>query len=312
MDQIKVIHWGLGAMGAGIARMVQDKKGLVSVAAIERSPAKHGKDLGELLEPGRVSGVTVMPDFGSLSPAVTGPADIVLHATASFTREVVDDLIAAVEAGLNVITTAEEMAFPWAGAPEEARRIDQAARANAVTVLGAGVNPGFVLDTLIITLTGVCERVDAIRAARINDLSPFGPTVLRTQGVGTTPEEFAAGVAAGTIVGHVGFPESMSMIAKAIGWRLDRIEQEREPIVSATYRETPYVKVRPGMVAGCRHVASGYGEGRLLIRLEHPQQIHLEDVATGDFIWIDGRPPVAVQIMPRYPVGSAQSRSSST
>lgn len=304
MDEIRVIHWGLGAMGTGIARVVQDKKGLVSVAAIDRAPAKHGRDLGDLLERDRMLAVKVAPSFDAVRHVAAG-ADIVLHATASFTSDVVEDMVAAVEAGLNVITTAEEMAFPWAGEPALARRIDEAARANAVTVLGTGINPGFVLDTLIIALTGACERVDSIRAARINDLSPFGPTVLSTQGVGTTPEEFARGLEAGTIVGHVGFPESMAMIARAIGWQLDRIEQEREPIVSRTQRRTAHVEIEPGMVAGCRHVARAYGGGRLLIELEHPQQIHphLEDVDTGDYVWIEGRPPVNLQIKPELPGG---------
>ncbi len=306
LDQIRVIHWGLGAMGSGIARLVQQKRGLRSAGAVERSPARHGRDLGALLELDRDLGVKVVPSFADLDRSAVARGDIVLHATASFARDVAGDIIAAVEAGLNVITTTEEMAFPWAGQPEIARRIDEAARTNAVTVLGTGVNPGFVLDTLIIALTGACERVDSIRAARINDLSAFGPTVLSTQGVGTTPEEFARGLASGTIVGHVGFPQSMAMIAGAIGWRIDRIEEEREPIISQTHRRTPYVEVRPGMVAGCRHVASGFGEGRLLIKLEHPQQVHpqLEDVETGDYIWIDGLPPVSLRIKPELPGGT--------
>ncbi|MDP3058278.1 MAG: NADP-binding protein, partial [bacterium] len=145
----------------------------------------------------------------------------------------------------------------------------------------------------------------SIKAVRINDLSPFGPTVMRTQGVGTTPEEFARGIESGAIVGHVGFPESMEMIASALGWKLDRIEQVKEPIISKTYRETPHIKVSPGMVAGCKHIAYGYMNGKCVIALEHPQQIRpeAEAIETGDYIDISGVPNIHMGIKPEIPGG---------
>jgi len=305
LGDIRVVHWGLGAMGAGMARLCGERPGLVSVGAIEHAPSRLGRDLADVVGQPADQGVTVE---GSLAEALaaTDGADVVLLATASFTSQVAPDVLAAVEAGLNVITIAEEMAYPWHLEPELAARIDEAARRRGVTVLGTGVNPGFVLDTLLIGLTGACERVDKIRAARINDLSPFGPTVMRTQGVGTTPEQFAEGVAAGTIVGHVGFGESMAMIARALGWRLAKIEEDRSPIIARVRRETAHVQVEPGMVAGCRHTATAFAEdGRVLIELEHPQQVHphLEGVDTGDYIWIEGVPPVNLAIKPEIPGG---------
>jgi 4-hydroxy-tetrahydrodipicolinate reductase len=305
VDTIRLVHWGLGAMGAGMVRLAQQKDGLRSVGAVARTPSKQGRDLGEVAGLQRALGVKVAPTFAEALPA--DGADLALISTASFTREVAPEVVEAASAGLNVITIAEEMAYPWRGQPELARTIDAAARERGVTVLGTGINPGFVLDTLIVAMTAVCEQVDSIRAARINDLSPFGPTVLRTQGVGTTPEQFERGLRDGTIVGHVGFPESMSLIARALGWKLAEIREERQPIISETHRETPYVKVEPGRVAGCRQVGYGYGEdGRLLIKLEHPQQIHpeAEGVETGDYIWIEGLPPVNLAVKPEIPGGT--------
>jgi 4-hydroxy-tetrahydrodipicolinate reductase len=291
-------------MGTGMARLVQERPGLVSVGATTLAPSRPGQDLGEYAGLGRSIGVAVEPTFAKALPP--DGADIALIATGSFAREQEQDILTALYAGLNVITIAEEMAYPWHTQPELAARLDEAARRRGVSVLGTGINPGFVLDTLIIALTGACERVDGIRARRVNDLSPFGPTVLRTQGVGTTPEEFQQGLEQGKIVGHVGFPESMAMIAAALGWELDEISEERQPIVSRTSRSTPHVKVEPGQVAGCRHVGRAYGGGRLLIELEHPQQIHpeTEGVETGDYIWIDGRPPVNLAIKPEIPGGT--------
>lgn len=303
MENIRIAHWGLGAMGSGIVKLVAAKTGLESVAAIDINPAKVGKDLGGAVGLDRQFGVTVVK---TLKEALAGKrADVLLLATSSFVADVYPQIIEALDHGMNVVTIAEEMAFPWANAPELAAELDAYAKARGLTVIGTGVNPGFILDTLIIALTMGCHDVKKIRAARINDLSPFGTTVMQTQGVGTSPEQFAAGVADGSIVGHIGFPESMQMIAKAIGWKLDRIEQSKEPIISQVYRETPYVKVQPGMVAGCRHTAKAFMNGQVVMEFEHPQQIHpaLADVETGDYVWIEGTPNFNVANRPECPGG---------
>jgi 4-hydroxy-tetrahydrodipicolinate reductase len=288
-----------------MVRLVAQKKGLRSVGAVARTPQKVGRDLGEVTDLGYRLGVKVAADLAGAVRGADGAADVVLLSTGSFTRDVQPEIAQAIEAGLSVVTIAEEMAYPWAREPHLAAKIDAAARKKGVTVLGTGVNPGFILDLLIIALTGACLEVKKIRAARINDLSPFGPMVMKTQGVGTTPDEFRRGLESGAIVGHIGFPESMQMIAKSIGWELDRIEQEREPIISKTHRETPHVKVEPGMVAGCRHIGRGFIDGREVITLEHPQQIHpgLEGVETGDYIWVEGRPDLNFANKPEIPGG---------
>jgi 4-hydroxy-tetrahydrodipicolinate reductase len=226
--------------------------------------------------------------------------DIVTLATTSWAQLLVADLRKILAAGINCVTIAEEMADPAAQNPALAAEIDALAKANGVSVLGTGVNPGFVLDLLIVTLTGGCHSVERIEASRVNDLSPYGPTVMKSQGVGTTPQAFQAGVANGSIVGHVGFPESIHIISDALGLGVDRIEQSREPIISTVYRETPHVKVEPGMVAGCAHIGVGYRGDREVIRLVHPQQIHpqLEKQATGDYIHIYGKPEVHMSIQP--------------
>lgn len=288
-QKVKVILWGLGAMGSGMAKdLIQNKTGVEIVGAIGHNPQKIGKDLGEVLGLGKL-GVTVSDQPETV---LAKPADIVLHATQSFAKDVLPELKTIVAAGKNVVTIAEEMSAPAAQSPAIAREIDALARQHGVTVLGTGINPGFVLDSLIIMLTGACQQVNTIWAARINDLSPFGPTVMKTQGVGTTVAEFEAGLKSGAIVGHIGFRESVYLIARAIGWELDSVEESREPIITNVYRETPHVKVQPGMVAGCRHIARGFRQGREVITLEHPQQIHpdLEGVKTGDYVTIKGTP----------------------
>ncbi|HWR06039.1 2,4-diaminopentanoate dehydrogenase [Sporomusa sp.] len=293
MENVKVVLWGLGAMGSGMAKdILLNKQGIEIVAAIGQNPAKIGKDLGEVLGLDRRLGVTVSNNPEQVLKNTK--ADIVLHSTQSFTSDVYPELVLIAESGKNVITIAEEMSAPQVETPELAEKLNNLAKKNGITILGTGVNPGFVLDTLILTLTGACQVVNKIRAARINDLSPFGPTVMKTQGVGATVEEFHAGVKTGAIVGHIGFKQSIYLIAKSLGWELDDIVETREPIITNVFRETPHVKVQPGMVAGCRHIARGYKNGEEIITLEHPQQIHpeLEGVKTGDYIVIEGTPTI--------------------
>ena len=305
MKPIRVLQWGLGAMGSGMARLMLEKTGLKIVAAVDGRPDYVGKDLGDVLGIGKESGVIVTnkPEDVLIQEEV----DIVILATTSWTNEQMPDLTKIIEAGINCISIAEEMSDPEAQNPDLSKQIDELAKKHGVSVLGTGVNPGFVLDLLVVTLTGGNHSVERIEASRVNDLSPYGPTVMKTQGVGTTPEEFRAGVANGSIVGHVGFPESIHMISEALGLGVDRIEESREPIISKVYRETPHVKVEPGMVAGCSHIGLGYRGEKEVVKLIHPQQIHphLENQDTGDYINIYGKPEIHMAIKPEIAGGVA-------
>jgi 4-hydroxy-tetrahydrodipicolinate reductase len=292
-------------MGSGMARLMLEKTGLQIVAAVDAWAELSGKDLGEVLGLDRRVGVVVTnrPETVLDNTKV----DLVCLATTSWTADQMPDLRKIIQAGINVVTIAEEMADPAAQNPELATEIDALAKEHGVSVLGTGVNPGFVLDLLVVTLTGGCHSVERIEASRVNDLSPYGPTVMKSQGVGTTPEAFRAGVADGSIVGHVGFPESIHLISEAIGLGVDRIVESREPIISNVFRETPHVRVEPGMVAGCAHIGVGYRGEKEVIRLIHPQQIHpqLENQSTGDYINIYGLPEIHMTIQPEIAGGKA-------
>ncbi|MBO8161221.1 MAG: NADP-binding protein [Thermosipho sp. (in: Bacteria)] len=300
---MRIVSWGLGAMGRGIAKNIIESSSMKLVGAIDLNPEYMGKDVGEIVET-QNTGILVSKDKEIIEK--TNP-DLVVIATSSFVKDVLPQIEYAVKNHCNVITIAEEMAYPFDSHEEEAIYMDSLAKRYGVTILGTGVNPGFVLDTLIIALTGVCNKVNKIVARRINDLSPFGKTVMETQGVGTTPEEFEEGIKSGKIVGHIGFPQSIRMIAKALGWNITDIKEERKPIISNVHRETPVVKVEPGMVAGCNHSAKAYIGDEVVIEMQHPQQIHphLEGVETGDYIEIYGDPDINLAIKPEIPGGKA-------
>jgi len=300
---VRIVVWGTGQMGTGIIKLVLEKAGMELVGVISARKEREGVDVADIIGREKPIGLAVSADARKLF-AATRP-DVVLHATTSRVVDAVGEIETALAAPANVISIAEEMSFPRCGSPELSDKIEAAAKKNKVSVLGTGINPGFVLDLLVIALTGVCFRVDSITARRVNDLSPYGPSVLRTQGVGITPEQFHKGVADGSVVGHFGFPESISMIAKSLGWEIERIEQTREPIISTVERMTPFVTVKPGLTAGCKHTGIGYMDGRPVITLIHPQQVHphMADVTTGDYIEIQGYPKVSFSGSPEIPGG---------
>lgn len=302
-DRIRVQVVGTGQMGSGIARLLLRKRGLDLVGAYGRRPERRGTDLGRAIGLDRDLGLQISADLaGSL---VRTRPHVAIQATCSRLADAMEEIKILVRHGVHVISIAEEMAYPACRSPEIAEEMHRLAIANGVAILGTGINPGFVLDLLVITLTGVCAEVDTITAKRINDLSPYGPTVLASQGVGLTPAAFRTGLEEGTVVGHVGFAESIHMIAGALGWEIERVEESRQPIISRVQRETGFVTVEPGQAAGCFHTAVAYREGMPVITLVHPQQVHpyLEGVETGDSIEIVGTPNVRLAGHPEIPGG---------
>lgn len=303
-NPVKVVVLGTGQMGSGIIRLLSQKPGLQLVGVYGRRAQRDGADVGRAVGLPNARGLLITHDLPAL--LVQTQPHIAIQATCSRVAQAIDEIITLLQHGANVISIAEEMAYPAYAAPDLANRIHQLAVDNAASVVGSGINPGFVFDLLIIALTGVCCRVDTITATRINDLSPYGPSVLRSQGVGLTPAAFETGVANGSVVGHIGFPESISVIANALGWHIDRITEQREPIVSAVRRETPFMTIEPGQTAGCMHSAVAYINNTPVIRLVHPQQVHpqLENVETGDCIDIRGEPDVHIASRPEIPGGT--------
>lgn len=303
MENVKVIIWGLGAMGSGMADMLLKKKGVDIVGAVGRGD-KVGKSMYDFIKTERGSRPDII--IGSPEDVIKeGSADVVLTCTDSYTKTAFDRLKFVLEKKINVVSSAEEMAYPKAQSPEEAKKLDEIAKANGVSILGTGINPGLIMDLLVVTMTGCCEEVDHIISRRVNSLSPFGPVVMEEQGIGITKEAFLEGVKTGHLSGHVGFHESIGMIADAIGWKVDKVTQSMEPIMTDVDRKSPYGFAKAGNVAGCAMKGFGYVDGELKIEMDHPQQIEPEQVGiqTGDYVIIKGTPNINMINSPEVPGG---------
>lgn len=304
-DPVRVLVLGSGQMGSGIARLVLAKQGLKLVGVFGKRPERAGMNVGRAIGLERDLDLRISAD---LTAAIDQAAPhVAIQATCSTLSEAMVEITTLIRRGVHVVSIAEEMAYPAYRSPTVADEMHGLAVANGVGVVGTGINPGFVLDLLVIALTGVCSDIRSITAERINDLSAYGPTVLSSQGVGLEATAFYSGVDNGTVVGHYGFAESIHMIAGALAWDIERIDEDRTPIVSSVRRTTPFVTVEAGMVAGCLHKAIAYRQGEPVITLLHPQQVHpqLEGVQTGDRIEISGTPDVRLAGSPEIPGGTA-------
>ncbi len=305
MENVKVVIWGFGAMGSGMARMILNKKGIEVVGVCDMHPDKVGKDMYEVLGIERAGRPPVIIRDKPEDVISPGCADIALCATDSFTKNAFPKLKFCLENKLNVISTAEEMSFPAAKNPELAAELDKIAKANGVTVLGTGINPGLIMDLLVIVMTGCMMDVEHIEAKRVNSLSPFGPTVMEEQGVGFTKTAFEKAVADGSMAGHVGFDESVAMIGSALGWKIERFEQQMKPIITNIDRKSPYGFAKAGDVAGVNMSGQGWVDGKVKIDMLHPQQIEpeMEGTHTGDYVTIKGTPPINLANKPEVDGG---------
>lgn len=304
MRNVQVALWGFGAMGSGIARVLMNRKGVELTGVCDTAPDKAGRSIYALLgeERGERPDAVVTDDIHAL---LSRRPDLCVVATNSFVKDVFEKVRLVCEHKVNVLTIAEEMSWPWAQSPELSEKMDAIAKENGVSILGTGINPGMMMDLLAVCLSGCMTNVSHVRCERVNSLSPFGKAVMDEQGIGITTEDFDEGVRNGTLAGHVGFAESSGMIARALGFSLDTFKQQMLPIVTEVDRKSPYGFAARGHVAGVNMTAQAEEQGVEKISLIHPQQIEpqLGGVDTGDYITLQGEPPVSMAIKPEVDGG---------
>ncbi|OFW07315.1 MAG: hypothetical protein A3H96_17505 [Acidobacteria bacterium RIFCSPLOWO2_02_FULL_67_36] len=288
---IKVMHVGLGPIGAAVVRQVASRKGFRVVGGIDIDPAKAGRDLGEVAGVGRALRVKVSADAKKAIKAAR--PDVVVLCTSSSMKKVMPQIEEILKLKVPIVSTTEELAYPTARNLKYARAVHQLAKKSKVAVLGTGVNPGFVMDALPIALTGVCERVEKIHIDRIQDARirrlPFQQKI----GAGLTREQFQQKVDDAS-VRHVGLTESITMIAEAMGWKLDRITDEIQPKMATETVSSEFLAVDPGFVCGIVQDGTGYRNGEAVVTLH--MEAYLGAPESYDAVEITGSPALKMKI----------------
>ncbi|MCF7891009.1 dihydrodipicolinate reductase [Candidatus Bipolaricaulota bacterium] len=287
--KIKVVQFGLGKIGKEISKLVLNRDRFELVGAVEKDREKVGRDPAELLNLTNPSGITVTDNPGE---ALAEKPDLAFHSTASRVSEVHKQLKHILERGTNVISTSEELTYPHLQAQERADELDGIAKENGVTIFGTGVNPGFVMDLLPLTFSGVARTLEKITVKRVQNASVRRKALQSKIGVGLSEEEFDEKVRQKG--GHVGLIESLSLVSTGLGWKLDEIEERTDPVITGEKIETEYFKVKPGESLGIDQTAIGTMAGEEKIKLN--LQIFAGASNPVDEVSLRGVPEVRIKV----------------
>jgi hypothetical protein len=290
--KIRAIQFGVGPIGASIARLMREKQAIEIIGAIDTDPAKAGRDLGEVAGATDAPwGVTISADAGEV---LGQAADVVIHSTSSSLPKVMDQLLACLEAESCIVSTCEELSYPYRTHPELAAKLDAAAKDWGVALVGTGVNPGFVMDKLVVTLAAVSQRIEHAKALRVVDASKRRLSLQQKIGAGMSVEEFRAKVAEG-VIKHVGLPESVAMVADSLNLPVEQITETIEPKIATERAQTEFLTVEAGQAAGVHQIARGLSrDGKELVYLELQMYVGAKDPA--DTIELTGHPNISLVI----------------
>ena len=288
---IGVVQFGCGPIGCSIARLAAQRSELAVLGGIDIDPAVAGRNLGEVAETGSRIDAVVHADAAAALRELQ--PQVVFHTTGSRVADVFDQLAAIAAEGVNVVSTCEELAFPAYRDPESAARLHELACRHGVSILGTGVNPGFLMDTWPLFMSTLCADLRAVRVTRIQDASTRRIPFQRKIGAGLSPQEFAAAVAGGGF-GHVGLEESAALLAAGLGWELDEISVSLEPVLLDHEVRSAYATVPVGTVAGLKQVAVATRAGRAAVELEF--QAYVGAPRSFDTVALTGTPNLEVTI----------------
>lgn len=295
MNQIRVVLYGVGAVGSKIAQHLLSKKGIGIVGAVDIARDKVGKDLGEVLGIDKRLGIKVTDDVDSLLTETE--ADIAILVTSSFLKDTYPQIASIVKHGVDVLSTCEELSYPFTTNQKLAKELDVLAKQNNATILGTGINPGFLMDTLVITLTAVCEKIEKIEAVRVMNAANRRLPFQKKIGVGLTVEEFQHKLRSKQISGHVGLEQSIAMIADALALKLDEIVVGSvEPVIAEKPTESGALRIEAGEVAGLRQKAKGISGSKQMIVLDFQAYVGVQEEY--DSITIKGVPSFVQKIQP--------------
>ena len=290
-EKIKAIQFGCGHVGCAVAKLANKRQNIELIGAVDVDPAKVGKDLGEVMGTGQLTGIVITDNINEI--LANQKVDVVFHQTASTMKTVTPQLVQLVVLGLNVVSSAEELSYPYIANDDLAKAVDDAAKSHNVSVLGTGINPGFLMDTWPIAMTAVCEQVTYVKSIRVQNAMTRRLPFQKKIGAGCNMTEFDELVAAKTLR-HVGLTESMYMIAAGLGWEMDNVTESIAPVIAKEPAQSQYITVKPGQAAGVRQVGLGYIGDKEVMRLEFEASLIAPE--SYDAVYITGTPGIEAVI----------------
>lgn len=289
---IRILQVGVGPLGQQMIRFLSQRQGYALMGVLDNDPAKQGLNVNEFCALPSSGRLRITNDLAPIMARKTRPAVAIVTTVSSIDR-LVEQIRPLAAAGLNIVSTCEELSWPWINHRKAARRIDANCREHNVTCVGTGVNPGYLMDYLPVVLSAPCQQVEHVLVERVQDASSRRGPFQKKIGAGLAVGEFRAMVRQG-IIRHVGLTESIHMIAAGLGWKLDKVTESIEPVISQKAYQTDHVKITSGQARGVEQVGLGYVGKRELIRLMFRAAIG--ESLSHDTVRIQGQPNIESSI----------------
>lgn len=262
---ITVLQIGLGPLGQQIGRYISEKESICTVAAVDIDKQLEGTDFGKLMN-GESSNVLVENSVENAVQKLKAKPDVAIIATVSSVKKLESQIEEVAKQGIPIVSTCEELSFPWEENPESSKTIDAICKKHNIACLGTGVNPGFLMDYLPSVLSSVCKNIDSILVERIQDATPRRIPFQKKIGAGLDLNSFKAKEAEGTLR-HVGLKESVYFLAESIGLHLDKVTEDLTPVVAENDLKTPSMEIQKGDARGVQQISHGYQNGTCKIEM---------------------------------------------
>lgn len=290
-----VVQVGLGPMGILIAELILKRENLSFRGVVDNDPKLLGLSISKMLNLEKDTEIIVESDLASI--LAKNEIDVVIIATSSSLEKVAPLIRQAAKSGSNIISICEELSYPFKNYPKLSNELDALAKSNNVTIVGTGINPGYLMDLLPIVVTAPCQSVESIKVTRMMNSAKRRVPFQKKIGTGLTPEEFRRKIDDKVITGHVGLIQSIQMICDALGFEYDDLtEDSPKAVITETDFTTSYGELVPkGNVCGLKSRAVAKREGKVVVLLDF--LAYAGDQDEYDSIEIEGRPSIFQKII---------------
>ncbi len=277
MSNVKVIVFGVGSVGMGIIRTLQNRKGVEVAGAIDIDPAKVGKDAGEVSGIAPI-GVTVTDDLEAF--CAENKADVIVNTASPVdVKKTFEQLLPAIRKGVNVIVASAETCNLWFTDKELAKEIDEACKKNGISYIGRGATQ--TEERFIISMTEGSTDVKNIVFTHYADVQAFSDESNAAEwGISMQEKDYYDGVKAGTVKSKEELKESIPNNSEAFGLEIDQVTIEKTPMVNYNGRIYGFKATVCGLKKGEKKLELNY------VMVEDPERKYY------DHLKVEGTPMI--------------------
>lgn len=287
-----ILQIGFGPLGIQISKFIAQKSTVSTVAVVDLDINLIGNSLSEISEE-LSNEIKIYGSTKDALDAINVKPDVIIITTVSSLEKFISQVEEIAKFGIPIISTCEELSYPWVLQPELSKHLDQLCKANNIPCLGTGVNPGFLMDYLPSVFSSISKEIEHITVERVQNASPRRVPFQKKIGAGLTLEAFKTKEATGTLR-HVGLKESVYLLANSIGLELDEVTESLDPVIAESAVSSGAVSANKGDARGVEQISHGYKNGVCKITMHFKAAI--EEPKSFDRVTIKGVPNFTSEI----------------